>query len=258
MAGRSEYTENRRRNLVESDEGALELRNALVAIPAPERARLLSENPTLLARIPSPELRADVLLAGAELPPGTELVVRQEMARSDEKHGLPAIVSAALVPTKLSSMPTGVPVDQQHVARQGKSHLIKPRHRIGNKWFRTWDEFGRIGQAASLALVVTLGVDGWYAAIAAASADALPATATFQFAGTWPSCSEGLRPQTDYCVYSVRATLDWVHAMEDLHASDTEEAAMRSVNKPLIENNTPWPPATLLVVWRGLIPENHK
>ena len=123
---------------------------------------------------------------------------------------------------------------------------------------RAWADLGRVSQAAALALTATLGADGWFIVEAAIASDGLPKSATFQLAGTWPSCEGGLRPRTDYCVYSVQKALDWTHAIESLNATGDEEAALKTVNKPLLEMRVPWPPETLFVVWRGLTPENHK
>lgn len=254
MPDRSEYTERRRRNLIESAEAAAEFRDALIAIPASERARLLAANPNLLARIPTPALRVEVLLAGTELPPEIEMPVMQALARSDITADLPAVITAALVP----ALPPTEPAAPLPIMRHGGAGVVTPRHRVNNPWLRSLINLGRPLQAAALAAIITVGVDSWQAVKAATSSDLLPTSSVFSQVATWPTCKEGLRSRTDFCIYTVSKALDWAHALVALNANNIEEQTLRAVNVNLGDDNHSWPPETRLLVWRGIRPEGSR
>ena len=94
----AEYEDMRNRNRTEAIEAAFELRDALIGVPAVERARLLAGKPELLSRLPSPEIRAEVLLADTMLSAEAVLSVRQALAIPHAAPDLPAFITAALVP----------------------------------------------------------------------------------------------------------------------------------------------------------------
>ncbi len=253
MADRSEYMENRSRNLVEYSEGAIELRDALVAVPACERARLLAENPALLARIPTSAMRSEILLADAELAPATELVVREALHHPGAFTSLPAVIMAAFVPSAFRvADPT---IRQIPLPLQGG---IIPRHRIPNIWMRGWANMGRPLQASAISLTLVVCVISFYVGKEALAHDSLSPSSDFHYAVTWPKCSEGLRARTDFCLYSVYNSLSWPQLIGDLEASDTEEQALREVNPDLGSGRGTWPPDTLVVIWRGSPPGSSK
>ena len=250
MISRPEYEEIRNRNRSEASDGAMELRDALVRIPALERVRLLADNPQILARLPSVELRAEVLVTGTALTSVAEQAVAVALAESVEPEHHAAALAGSLMPRVSASVDMPIPPKRRHIGPHG----LSPRHRINDPWARSWHNLGRAAQAAVLALAASIGIDGWNVYQAASVHDSLPPSATFRLAGTWPQCSEGLRAKTDFCVYSVAVGLDWPRAMAALQPTEAEEHALRSVNKPLLENDDSWMPESLLVVWRGKKP----
>ena len=249
MPARKEYDELRRRNIDEAAEAALELRDTLIGIPAPERARMLADNPDLLARIPAPSMRAEVLLAGMSLSAEAEQAIRASLDAAEGSASLPAVVTAALVPAVVC-----LPESQAPLAPRPMAGVVTPRHRISNSALRAWAELGRPSQAAALALAVCITVNGWYVRQAAYAHDTLPPSAKFASAATWPRCTAGLRRGTDFCLYTVSKSLDWQNAVSYLEATDAEEAALKAANPTLAASGHSWGSGTILLVWRGKHP----
>ena len=252
MLNRAEYSEFRTRNRTEFSEGATELRDALVAIPPAERARLISDSPQILARLPTAALRAEVLLVGTDISPIGQRAVMSALVAPEASVKRAAEATTALLPWVSPSADTRVPPKRSC----SSSGIISARRRVTNRWMRFWIGLGRPVQATALVLVATVGINAWFVGKAATAHDVLPPSAVFHLAGTWPTCSDGLRPRTDFCVYPVQKSLDWRHAMADLRATAEEQKFLMIVNKPLLETNALWPPDTLLVVWRGIKPES--
>ena len=140
----------------------------------------------------------------------------------------------------------------------GGAGVVTPRHRVSNPWLRAWLNLGRPLQATALAAITTIGVDSWHAVNAENASDVLPNLSVFSDAATWPSCKEGLRSQTDYCIYTVSQALDWPHALAYLNTNGAEEQKIRAVNRNLGDDNKSWPPETRLLIWRGIRPEGSR
>ena len=180
MLTRTEYEKLRLRNQSDFTDGAAELRDALIAVPPAERARLLGDNPGILARIPTPALRAEVLLIGTALSVVGERAVMSVLESPDVPPHRAAAVTAAMLPPPIP--PTAM-ITPPKRPRSGPT-VVTPRHRVSNRWLRSWFGLGRPVQAAALVLVATFGINGWHIGKAATAHDVLlPPGAVFHQAG---------------------------------------------------------------------------